>query len=175
MASHLLCIAIPVPEPWGSVIDDARRRLQPKRRHMAAHITIIPPFRVSDEAFDSTLRDVSRDIAAFEPFPIHVRGTATFDEGSTTVFLRVAGGSDECARLRECLGSNVGTRPDASRHPMVPHVTIVNRADAATMEAAVAEFGDCDARFDADRVFVYELGAEGWTVVRAAGFLGTRA
>lgn len=175
MAGHLLCIAIPVPEPWGSVLDDARRRLQPNRRHMAAHITIIPPFRVSDEAFDSTLRDVSRDIAAFEPFSIHLRGTATFDEGSTTVFLRVAGGSDECARLRECLDSKVGTGPDASRHPMVPHVTIVNRADAATTAAATAEFDEFEARFKADRVFVYELGAEGWTVVRVAGFRDTRA
>ena len=177
MAGHLLCIAIPVPEPWGSAIDDARRRLQPKRRHMPAHITIIPPFRVADEEMTPLLDVLTQSTAACEPFSVELRGTATFVEGSTTVFLPVLAGSEGCARLQERLRVDVGHRTDldASSHPMIAHVTIVNRADAAAMAAAAAQFGECEARFLADRVFVYEIGAEGWTLLRAAGFLDTRA
>ena len=177
MAGHLLCIAIPVPEPWGSVIDTARQRLQPGRRHMAAHITVIPPFRVTSEELAPLIDDVARDLAACYPFALELRGTANFAGAQGTVYLRVVAGSPECESLRDRLLDGLGEHvcPDSSRHPMVPHVTLVNRADAATMERAATAFDGFEARFRVDRLCVYEHGADGWAIITTAGFLDTFA
>lgn len=144
---------------------------------MVAHITIIPPFRVPDEAIAPLLDRLTETISGCEPFTIELRGAAHFDEGFTTAYLPVIAGSQECVSLRESVSADVSewTDLEARRHPMVPHVTLASRADAPTVELAVAEFDLFEARFEADRTVVYELGAEGWTALRVAGFLGTRA
>ena len=169
---RLLTIAIPVPDPWGRVVDEARLRLQPGRRHMTAHITLIPPFRVVEDDLGDVLARATGVVRAFPPFAVALRGTTTFDDTSTTVFIPVVDGGVQCSSLRSALADRLSRE---SNDPMVPHVTIVNRADAATMHLASSAFEGFDAEFTVGRVCVYESGAEGWAVITAADTAGTGA
>lgn len=160
----LLCIAIPVPAPCGPLLDEARARLQPGRRHMPAHVTLVAPMRTDNAAeISAQVRDA---VAGMAPFELTLDGTGTFLPESRVVFLVPTAGRDGCERLRSAVAR--GLLETEAQREFHPHVTLANRCGPEVLDRAEREFAGFLCTFTVDRVAVYEHGPDGWQVVSEA-------
>ena len=162
MISRTLCVVIPVPEPWGSEIDRARRALQPDRRPLRAHITLIPPTAAPVDRVPEVLAHVSAVARAGHGFQVELRGTGTFRPRSPVVFIDVVGGHGDVVALRGELA--VGRfAPKEGGWPFQPHVTLAARCADKTLDDAARRFEDFSALFDVRSVSTFEKVNRGWS------------
>ena len=158
-----LCVAIPVPEPWGAEIDRARRALQPGRQPLRSHITLIPPTDVPVDRVPEVLVHVSAVARAETGFRVELRGTGTFRPCSPVVFIGVVGGHGDVVALRDELA--VGRfAPKEGGWPFQPHVTLAARCADQALDDAARWFEDFSALFEVRSVSTFEKVNRGWAV-----------
>ena len=149
-------VALPVPEPWGS-------RLQERRAgygdHVAwtipTHITLLPPTQVSlghESEADEHLRAVAAAHASFE---VQLRGSDTFRPVTQTSFVAVKGGTKESAQLAEAVRS--GPLRRRLPFPYHPHVTLAAELSDDAHDRAEAELRDFSFDFTVSVMERYEL------------------
>ena len=69
-------------------------------RQIPAHITLLPPTEVDDEAYAAFRRHCAEVAATQGPFDVVLRGTGTFRPLSDVVFIQVAQGCRTARRSR---------------------------------------------------------------------------
>lgn len=158
-------VAVGIPEPWATVLHDARARVgDPAADLIAPHITLLGPTAVR-QADLPAVREHLASITAEEPgFDVHLRGTASFRPVSPVVFVQVVEGIGPCERLESRI--RTGLLAQELRFHYHPHVTIAHEVPDAALDQAFADLADFDAQFRVDSIQVYEHGDDGqWRVL----------
>ncbi|MDH6140769.1 2'-5' RNA ligase [Kitasatospora sp. GP30] len=155
-------VAVTVPEPFGSAIQDARAgHGDPQARAIPTHVTLLPPTEVAAERLPEVRAHLAAVAAARRPFRMLLHGSDTFRPVSPVVFIRVEEGSQECRELEAAIRSGPLARELA--FPYHPHVTVAHNlpdlvldqalADARSFHAAFTVPGFTLSRFGADEVW----------------------
>ena len=119
----------------GEFVENLRRELHPEMPHLAAHLTILPPRRLSGTEADAVeaLTEICRTV---EPFEIELGGVETFVPVTPTVFIRVAKYGERMRDLHDLLSQSTALR-GAEDWPYMPHMTIIKTAAEAHAQTAV--------------------------------------
>jgi len=161
-------VAIAIPEPWGSQLQDYRAALgDVSATLIPTHITLIPPTAVEGEDAMAEVEEHLLQVASrHRAFGIHLRGTGTFRPVSPVVFVTVARGISQC----EALARDVRTPPLDVRltFPYHPHVTVAHEVADDLLDRAFAELADFECHFEAEEFLLYHHSeGEGWMPNRA--------
>ena len=165
-------VAIGIPEPFRSELQDWRERLgDPQAKYIPPHVTLLPPTAVAAELIGS-VEDHLRVIARVErPFPIVLRGSGTFRPVSPVVFVPLVAGISDCERLEVQVRSGPLARP--SRFNYHPHVTVAHDVPEDVLNRAFADLADYYAEFDCASFQLFEQDPdEFWNPIREFFFDG---
>jgi 2'-5' RNA ligase len=155
-------VAIAVPEPWGSRLQEYRTSLGDDTAHgIPTHVTLMPPFEVADEDLPAVQKHLAEAAATRPAFRIHLRGTGTFRPVSPVVFVTVVRGISSCEQLAFAVRSGPLTMDLA--FPYHPHVTIAHHLDDRLLDRAFEELADFECEWEADHFSLYAHDASaGW-------------
>lgn len=155
-------VAIALPEPWASELQDYRAGLGDETATLIpTHITLVPPVELAEEQIEAAESHLTAVAAATTAFGIHLRGTGTFRPVSPVVFVSLVEGISQCEELAE----RVRTGPlDVPLHfPFHPHVTIAHHLPEDVMDKAFDELAGFDCTFEAGEFHLYRHDEEnGW-------------
>jgi 2'-5' RNA ligase len=159
-------VAIGIPEPWGSLLDDARAAAgDPMAEFIPSHVTLLGPTDVPASALGSIEAHLCRVAPRFAPFPVQLRGTGTFRPLTQVVFVAVAAGISEFERLAAAV--RAGPLERELHFPYHPHVTVAHDISTEALDKVFEELADFSVRFCADHFTLYVHGADGrWRPVR---------
>ncbi|PYC78114.1 2'-5' RNA ligase [Streptomyces tateyamensis] len=157
-----LGVAVTVPEPYGSAVQDARAGLgDPQARAIPTHVTLLPPTELAAEQLDRVRAHLAAVAAAHRPFRMLLHGSGSFRPVSPVVFVRVEEGAQECRELEAAIRSGPLARELA--FPYHPHVTVAHglpepvldlaAEQAREFHAAFTVSGFTLSRFDRDEVW----------------------
>ncbi len=148
-------VAVAVPEPWGSELQDYRVALgDDTATSIPTHITLLPPIDVEDHLVPG-IHDHLRAVAAgATPFRVHLRGTGTFRPVSPVVFVNVVEGISSCEQLAKKVRQ--GPLAVDQQFPYHPHVTVAHRLPEEKLDQAFDELSGFDCRFIVRHVRLYE-------------------
>src|SRR5215468_2823215 len=104
MGTRTIGVAVPIPQPYASELQDLREEFgDPLARAIPAHVTLLGP-TVVDDADLAEIDEHLRGVAAGEmPFEMRLRGSATFRPISPVVFVSVVMGISDCERLERAV------------------------------------------------------------------------
>ncbi|TYL51945.1 2'-5' RNA ligase family protein [Nocardioides sp. BGMRC 2183] len=154
-------VAIAVPEPWASQLEDYRRDIgDPTAQGVPSHITLIPPTEVAED-----LTAIERHLGAAsgpsQPFGVHLRGTGTFRPVSPVVFVSLAEGISQCEQLAFALRR--GPLAVELSFPYHPHVTVAHHLGDAELDRAFDDLRDFECSFEVTEFHLYvHEGEAGW-------------
>ena len=159
-------VAIAVPEPWGTHLQDYRTALGDETAQgIPTHITLMPPFEIEPEHLTAVEQHLAEASANNSAFKIHLRGTGTFRPVSPVVFVVVVEGISAC----EQLAFSVRRGPLATdlQFPYHPHVTVAHHLDDDSLDRAFEDLASFECDFTADRfsLYVHDAGT-GWVPTR---------
>lgn len=162
--THTIGVAIPVPEPYGSLLRNKRAEFgDPMAKMVPSHITLVPPTEVTD--LKGVCEALERVSATLPPFPMRLRGTATFRPISPVVFIAVSQGISYAEMLAKSVRTALGT--DEPAFPFHPHVTVAHNLDDASLDRAYDELSDFECQFAVDGFALYQHDdVEGWVPQR---------
>ncbi len=153
-------VAIGIPEPWGSVLDEARAAAgDPMAEFIPSHVTLLGPTDVPAQSLDDIDAHLERVAPRFAPFPVQLRGTGTFRPLTQVVFVAVAAGISEFERLAAAV--RAGPLERELHFPYHPHVTIAHDIDSAALDRAFDDLAGFTARFRVDHFTLYVHGDDG--------------
>jgi 2'-5' RNA ligase len=154
-STHVLGVAIALPEPYGSELTAQRERIgDPDARTVPTHVTLLPPTTVDHVLLPEIHDHLAASAAKTEPFRIRLRGTGTFRPVSPVVFVALADGIAACEMLETRVRAGVLWRPVL--FPYHPHVTVAHDLPAEALDAAMEDLAGYEASFTVDRFVVYE-------------------
>jgi 2'-5' RNA ligase len=170
--SVLIGVSLAVPEPYGSLIQDARTGYGDTQAHgIPTHVTLLPPTDIPLPALGEVDEHLARAAARHRPFQVTLRGTGTFRPVSQVVFVQLEQGVRECRALEASVRCGPLARELA--FPYHPHVTVAHDVPAEALDRAYADLRGFEARFAANGFSLYRFGAdEVWRPVRTYGFAG---
>ncbi|NMR19895.1 2'-5' RNA ligase family protein [Cellulomonas fimi] len=159
-------VAITVPEPYGTALQQARARFgDPLAREIPPHITLLGPTVIDPEDLDDVSAHLARVSTTARPFVVHLRGTGSFRPVSPVVFVQVVQGIAECERLESAVRS--GPLAQELRFNYHPHVTVAHEVSEPALDRAFDELTTFEARFVVSRFEFYEHGDDSvWRPVR---------
>lgn len=154
-------VAIAVPEPWASRLEDYRREIgDPTASGVPSHITLIPPTE-----YDDALGEIEAHLAAAAqtcgPFRVHLRGTGTFRPVSPVVFVGLSEGISQCEQLADAVRR--GPLAVELDFPYHPHVTVAHHLGDEELDRAFDDLRDFECAFEVTdfHLYVHE-GEKGW-------------
>ncbi|MGW8380668.1 2'-5' RNA ligase family protein [Streptomyces sp. ODS28] len=167
-----LGVSLAVPEPYGSLLQEARAGFgDPAAHGIPTHITLLPPTEVDAASRPAIEAHLARVAAEGLPFTVRLSGTDTFRPLSPVVFVRVAEGGQCCHRLQERVRAADGPLVRELHFPYHPHVTVAHGIDEAAMDKAHAELAGFEAAWTVDGFALYEQGADQvWRLQREFAF-----
>lgn len=159
-------VALAVPEPWGSELQDYRLSLGDKSAHgIPTHITLAPPFEVAPGELPAIEQHLAETAATQHAFTIQLRGTGTFRPVSPVVFVSVVRGISSCEQLSSAVRR--GPLESEMAFPYHPHVTVAHDLDEDLLDRAFDELAGFECSFDVGRFLLYVHDAEmGWQPTR---------
>lgn len=150
-------VAITVPEPYGSRLQDARARLgDPQASAIPPHITLLGPTAIDPAETDVVDEHLRAVAAAHAPFVVRLRGTGTFRPVSPVAFVQVADGIAGCEQLEAAVRR--GPLAQELRFHYHPHVTVAHELSDQQLDDAMDELADFDAAFVVTRFHCYVRG-----------------
>jgi 2'-5' RNA ligase len=152
-------VAIPVPEPWAGELQQCRKAFgDPLAAAIPAHITLVPPTELHTGL--AAVEDHLVSVASMhKPFPLRLRGTATFRPVSPVVFVAVTDGISSCELLAAAALS--GPLAQELGFPYHPHVTVAHHLSEKQLDRAYDELADFDCMFTVDAFHLYIHGPDG--------------
>jgi 2'-5' RNA ligase len=168
-------IAIAVPEPYASQLQDARAAAgDPLAGAIPPHVTVVGPTVVDDSVMPAVVEHLEKVAGELAPFRVHLRGTATFRPVSPVVFVSLVEGIGECELLEELARS--GVLAQDLRFNYHPHVTVAHEVPDEALDQAFDAMSDYEAVFDVDAFWMYEHGDDGvWRPERSFALGGAPA
>jgi len=165
-------VSITVPEPHGSVLQEARARFgDPNAAFIPPHVTLLGPTVVDRGQIAEVEEHLAAVAVRHAPFVVHLRGTATFRPVSPVVFVQVVEGIAGCERLEADVRS--GPLEQELHFAYHPHVTVAHEVPDERLDEAFAGMADFEASFPVSRFDSYEHGDDGvWRPVRAFALTG---
>jgi 2'-5' RNA ligase len=157
--SRFIGVALDIPEPYGSQLQEWRERLgDPNAERIVPHVTLLPPTPVAPETLPEIEEHLRTVAASFEPFDIRLRGSATFLPISPVVFVPLVLGIAECEQLERAVRSGPLCRTIG--YPYHPHVTVAHDLPAEALDRAYVEMSSYDASFRAWGLTLFEQGPD---------------
>ena len=140
-------VAITVPEPHGTVLQDARERFgDPLAKFIPPHVTLLPPTEIDAPSLESFETHLGVVAAAHAPFSMTLSGTGTFRPLSPVVFVQVSSGISQCELLETAVRSGpVERHLEFNYHP---HVTVAHHLAEEALDTAFDELVDYRCSFD---------------------------
>jgi 2'-5' RNA ligase len=173
MARRDIGVAIGLPEPYTSELQDWRERLgDPNAADIPPHITLLPPTSLRTADLPAVEEHLLAAADGMESFVIHLRGSGTFRPVSPVVFVPLAQGIAECEQLEARVRSGPLAREVG--FPYHPHVTVAHEVSDGQLDSAFAELTSYDARFRVWGFSLFEKGGDGvWRPQRDFPFHAT--
>jgi 2'-5' RNA ligase len=159
-------VAIAVPEPWGSQLQDYRAALgDATAGGIPTHITLMPPSEVDSGKLPVVEEHLAEASASGSSFRIHLRGTGTFRPVSPVVFVVVVEGISACEQL--AFSVRRGPLDRDLQFPYHPHVTVAHHLDDRQLDQAFSELSAFECTFRATHFSLYVHDDEaGWVPTR---------
>jgi 2'-5' RNA ligase len=152
-------VAIGIPEPYTSELQDWRERLgDPNAADIPPHVTLLPPTELGTDDLDEVEEHLRAVAERHVPFTMHLRGTGTFRPISPVVFVPLVQGIGECERLE--LDVRTGPLLREVKFPYHPHVTVAHDLADDLLDRAFDELGTYDARFQVWGFTLFEKGKD---------------
>lgn len=158
--SLLIGVAVAVPDPWGGELEAWRADLgDPQAGSIPAHITVLPPMRVDEDALDEVEQHLAAAASSVPAFEVRLRGTATFRPVSPVVFVALSAGISGCEALEAAVRRGPLVRE--LDHPYHPHVTVAHDLPDDVLDRAESGLAAYAADFTVREVvlYVHETGA----------------
>jgi 2'-5' RNA ligase len=159
LATRDIGVAIGIPEPFGSQLQDWRERLgDPNAARIVPHVTLLPPTPVATTSLaeiEEHLRLVATRVRSFD---IRLRGSATFLPISPVVFVPLVQGIAECEQLEVKVRSGPLARD--VHYGYHPHVTVAHDLPDDALYRAWTELSSYDASFEVPGFTLYEQGPD---------------
>lgn len=147
-------VAIPIPQPWGRQLDEARARTgDPQAPHVPSHVTLLGPTEIPSHQMPAVEAHLGRCAAGHHNFELHLRGSGTFRPVTEVVFVTVAKGISECEKLEAVV--RTGPLDKELTYPYHPHVTVAQSVPTAALDAVYEELADFDASFEVGGFTLY--------------------
>lgn len=147
-------VALPVPEPWGSLVREARLGYgEARAAHIPTHVTLLPPTLTTSGLLEELLEHLHEVARSNPPFRVVLRGTGTFRPVSDVVYIQVAQGVSSCEQLEQAVRSGPVSRE--LEFPYHPHVTVVHDEPSAVLDRAFEELASFTAEFTAQEFVAY--------------------
>ena len=160
MSRRNIGVAIAIPEPFGSQLQQWRERFgDPTAHAIPTHVTLLPPTLIRDVELEKIDEHLSQAAAAERAFVVGLRGAATFRPVSPVVFVQVAIGIADCERLEKLVRSGPLDRP--LRFPYHPHVTVAHDLPDHVLDEAFEALSGYSADFTVSGFSLYEHGSDG--------------
>ena len=158
-------VALSLPEPWATDLQDYRTSIDPSAAMVPTHITLVPP-TVLDESQFAGIQDHLAQVAESRPaFDVHLRGTGTFRPVSPVVFVSLVEGISQTEQLAAAIRS--GPLDVAVEFPFHPHVTVAHHLADDLMNRAFTELSGFDCAFEVVGFHLYVHDEdEGWRPTR---------
>ncbi|MCR6031307.1 2'-5' RNA ligase family protein [Nocardioides sp. zg-579] len=155
-------VAVAIPEPWASELQDYRTALGDQTATMIpTHITLVPPTELA--AGDvRVVEEHLAAVAAHQPtFLVHLRGTGTFRPVSPVVFVSLVEGISQCEQLAGAVRR--GPLDVELDYPYHPHVTIAHHLGEEELDQAFEDLADFECEFLVEDFHLYVHDAtRGW-------------
>lgn len=147
-------VALPVPEPWGSLVQEARLGYgEARAAHIPTHVTLLPPTETTTATLEELLVHLQEVARSNPPFRVVLRGTGTFRPVSDVVYIQVAQGVSSCEQLEQAVRSGPVSR--VLEFPYHPHVTVVHGEPTEVLDRAFEDLADFAADFTAEEFVAY--------------------
>ena len=155
-------VAIALPEPWASDLQDYRTALGDETATLIpTHITLVPPVELSEDQIVAAEEHLVAVAGGTHRFEIHLRGTGTFRPVSPVVFVSLVEGISQCEALAERYRQ--GPLDVPLQFPFHPHVTIAHHLTEDVLDRAFEELAGFDCTFEAGEFHLYRHDEEiGW-------------
>jgi 2'-5' RNA ligase len=165
-------VAITVPEPWGSELQELRASYGDTLAWtIPTHVTLLPPTQVPVDRLplvDDHLRASTEVQGAFE---VVLHGSASFRPVTQTSYLVLERGAEECARLAETVRS--GPLRRTLPYPYHPHVTMAVDLDGHVHDGVEADLASFHLSWTVTEFERYELSDYGvWQPVTSFPLAG---
>ena len=159
-------VAVAIPEPWATQLQDYRARLGDATASMIpTHITLVPPTEVDGDALDDIEAHLESVAATVDAFQVHLRGTGSFRPVSPVVFVAVVEGISSCEQLASAVRR--GPLEVDLSFPYHPHVTVAHDLPEAALDRAFEELAEFDCSFEVDDFHLYVHDEQdGWRPTR---------
>ncbi len=158
-------VALSIPEPWASELQDYRTALDPSAALVPTHITLIPPTEIDDDAVTVVEEHLAKVADDGSAFAVHLRGTGTFRPVSPVVFISLVQGISQTEQLAAAVRS--GPLDVDVEFPFHPHVTVAHHLTDEQMDRAFDELAEFECSFDVTSFHLYvHDDAEGWRPTR---------
>jgi len=163
--------ALLLPPPLDIEVDGLRRALDDgSLGRIPAHLTLVPPVNVREDALGAALAVLRVAAAATEVFTLELGPPATFLPDNPTLHLTVADATAVRA-LRDRIFVDPLARP--LTWPFVPHVTLADEAAPHRIAAALIALSGYRVEASFDRVHLLREGpGRIWTAIADAPFAG---
>ncbi len=166
-----LGVVLLIPPPLDREVDALRRAVgDGTYGRVPAHLTLVPPVNVNEEAMGGALQVLRDAAAATAPFAVHLGPPTTFLPANPVLYLPLVGpGRATVFTVRERV-----FKPPLAREltwPFVPHVTVADEAQPERISAAELALCDYGAEVGFDRLHLLQEGpGRIWAPVADAPF-----
>jgi 2'-5' RNA ligase len=158
-------VALSIPEPWATELQDYRTGLDPAAALVPTHITLIPPTDIDDDTLAVVEGHLDKVAEAGAAFAVHLRGTGTFRPVSPVVFISLAEGISQTEQLAAAVRS--GPLDVDVEFPFHPHVTVAHHLTEDQLDRAFADLAGFECSFEVSSFHLYVHDAvEGWRPTR---------
>jgi 2'-5' RNA ligase len=159
-------VALAIPEPWGSTLTRQRRQVGDlMAEFIPPHVTLLGPTNVRLDEMPVIEAHLESVATAHLPFPLHLRGTGTFQPVTDVVYVVVEQGIGECEQVASTIRQ--GPLARELRYPYHPHVTIAHDIPQPQLDQALERLAEFEARFNVTGFTLFEHGEDGrWRPVR---------
>jgi 2'-5' RNA ligase len=159
LATRDIGVAIGIPEPYGSELQDWRERLgDPNATRIVPHVTLLPPTPVATDRLPEIEEHLRIAATGARTFTIRLRGSATFLPVSPVVFVPLVQGIAECEQLEERVRSGPLSRK--VYYAYHPHVTVAHDLPDDALYRAWSEMSSYDASFQVPGFTLFEQGPD---------------
>jgi len=169
MSRRNIGVAIGIPEPYKTQLQDARERYgDPNAADVPPHVTLLPPTLIDGLQLPIVEQHLRKVAAARSPFELHLSGTGTFRPVSPVVFVTVAEGAGDCEEIERAVRG--GPMRRQIRFPYHPHVTIAHDVRAELLDRAFTEMAGFGARFPVASFQLFEKVQDVWRPLEEYAF-----